>query len=215
MILVAAIAAAIVWIQHDFPYVVHLSTKRINQPSFLRRDQLAIWFRVIVPLLTCVSFALILARASGPRPSWRQCLRQPGFVAALAVASSAFFILAGTAIVPYVKDTMYYRSTVRDSMHGYWELVVDDLLASVGELIVISWIVLAVSRRWRAKPDWIDRTGRIIGVLWIATHIVLSTTELASSFSSALDDETSNSRSSIRAEALLKFRANPNRRTAK
>ncbi len=35
--------------------------------------------------------------------------------------------------------------------------------------VVLAWVVLAASRQWQAEPSWIDRAGRALGVLWIAT----------------------------------------------
>ena len=41
------------------------------------------------------------------------------------------------------------------------------LTNQVGLLVFFSWMVLKLSGRWRPQPDWIDRTGRMLGVLWI------------------------------------------------
>ncbi len=35
--------------------------------------------------------------------------------------------------------------------------------------VVLVWVMLAVTRKWQAEPSWIDRAGRLLGVLWIAT----------------------------------------------
>jgi hypothetical protein len=40
-----------------------------------------------------------------------------------------------------------------------------------------AWLFLALSGRWRAQADWIDRLGRILGAFWIfyLAHLVFST----------------------------------------
>jgi hypothetical protein len=30
-----------------------------------------------------------------------------------------------------------------------------------------SWITLALTGRWRSERSWIDRAGRLIGVVWL------------------------------------------------
>jgi hypothetical protein len=29
--------------------------------------------------------------------------------------------------------------------------------------------MLGVTRNWKAEPSWIDRAGRVLGALWLAT----------------------------------------------
>ena len=33
--------------------------------------------------------------------------------------------------------------------------------------IIVAWTMLAVQRRWRNEPSWIDRAGRVLGVAWV------------------------------------------------
>jgi hypothetical protein len=40
--------------------------------------------------------------------------------------------------------------------------------SEIGEAVLICWITLACTGCWRPEPNWIDRTGRIFGVVWIA-----------------------------------------------
>ncbi len=39
---------------------------------------------------------------------------------------------------------------------------------TVGFGVVAVWGTMALARRWRPEPGWIDRAGRVIGWLWIA-----------------------------------------------
>ena len=38
---------------------------------------------------------------------------------------------------------------------------------TLGYAVASSWIVLALSGRWRAERGWIDCIGTLIGILWI------------------------------------------------
>jgi hypothetical protein len=35
------------------------------------------------------------------------------------------------------------------------------------------WAVLALDRRWRPEPKWLDRLGRILGAYWLADAVGL------------------------------------------
>ena len=37
-----------------------------------------------------------------------------------------------------------------------------------------AWLVLVVSGRWRPERGWIDRFGRVLGVLWLALEALNS-----------------------------------------
>ena len=36
-----------------------------------------------------------------------------------------------------------------------------------------AWLALALSGRWRPEPDWLDRAGRVLGLLWIVSPLLL------------------------------------------
>ena len=57
-------------------------------------------------------------------------------------------------------------------MLGYAEgLVIENPVPSVivPATVAVAWLVLAVSRKWQAERSWIDRAGRVLGILWLAT----------------------------------------------
>jgi hypothetical protein len=33
--------------------------------------------------------------------------------------------------------------------------------------VALAWALLAITRRWKSEASWIDRLGRMLGVLWI------------------------------------------------
>jgi hypothetical protein len=43
---------------------------------------------------------------------------------------------------------------------------------SVGFAVLAWWIATALACRWRPEPSWIDRSGRVVGFLWIALLIL-------------------------------------------
>jgi hypothetical protein len=38
---------------------------------------------------------------------------------------------------------------------------------ALGCAVAAGWLILALSRRWRAEPSWLDRLRRGLGVYWI------------------------------------------------
>lgn len=113
------------------------------------------------PYLGVVTVALLVIRLRPPHPGWRRIGRQPGFVAC-AVATVAMAIEAvwiGALLA--MGSRFIHISTIFVS---YAQQV---SFAAAG-----GWIALAVSGRWRTEPGWIDRTGCIIGMLWILVTVV-------------------------------------------
>jgi hypothetical protein len=45
--------------------------------------------------------------------------------------------------------------------------------------LAVVWLILAASRRFRPEPSWIDRLGRVLGVLWITVAVCRGWSELA------------------------------------
>ena len=35
--------------------------------------------------------------------------------------------------------------------------------------VLVAWLALGLARKWQSEPSWIDRAGRLMGVLWLAT----------------------------------------------
>jgi hypothetical protein len=38
--------------------------------------------------------------------------------------------------------------------------------------VVVAWVILLLSGRWRSEPSWIDRLGRALGVFWIVWAVL-------------------------------------------
>jgi hypothetical protein len=41
----------------------------------------------------------------------------------------------------------------------------------IGMGVLIAWITLALTGCWRAEPSWIDRSGRVLDIVWIVTVV--------------------------------------------
>ena len=100
-----------------------------------------------LPFLVCGTIALLVMRLREPRPPWGGLVKQPGFWGCVAPLAAICVLI------------------------GWPQYGVDVHRAVVGASVVVAWLALAISRRWRAEASWIDRAGRVVGVLWLATVI--------------------------------------------
>jgi hypothetical protein len=96
--------------------------------------------------------AFLILRLKRPRAPLRSLILQPGFAACAAVlavfiASLPFVLLAPAGLAGQVIE-----------IGGQILLVV---------AVPLVWVTLIVTHRWNPEPSWIDRLGRILGVLWM------------------------------------------------
>jgi hypothetical protein len=99
--------------------------------------------------------AYVILRLIRPRPPLLALLRQPGMVAALSMIFGLFW---GTGWL-----LMLFPRKV-DSLTA--------APAAAGGAVALAWVVLAMSRQWKSEPGWIDRLGRILGIVAIGTALV-------------------------------------------
>ena len=57
---------------------------------------------------------------------------------------------------------------------GCWGVQMAAFSAPCGWTVAAIWLVLVLSGRWRTERSWIDRLGRLLGVVWIAAAIAIS-----------------------------------------
>jgi hypothetical protein len=95
------------------------------------------------PLLCSWSFVVLRLRLVAPRPRWRVLAAQPGLWACGAAVGSIF-------VASWLEALFVGIPAVA-------------IPTSVG----LSWLVLGISRRWAGERSWLDRLGRLIGILWI------------------------------------------------
>ncbi len=109
-----------------------------------------------------ISIALIPLRLLPPRPRWSSLCWQPGFVACFAVLVSS-----ACATFTHLPFMIEKSSGV---IHGLWMYSVVDPIR-IGPTIVAMWSLLAISKRWRSEASGIDRAGRAMGFIWIASYV--------------------------------------------
>ena len=105
--------------------------------------------------------AFLIVRLRRPRPALRSLIFQPGFVAC---ATPVIIVLATMPLV------LLPLSGLAEQAIG---IVVQVLLVVAGPL---AWVFLVATRRWNPEPSWIDRLGRVLGVLGMIctpAHLVL------------------------------------------
>jgi hypothetical protein len=116
-----------------------------------------VWYGSQVGFAVMVGFtpAWLIVRLRRPRASMGDLLRQPGAVAALAMVFGLFW---GTgALVTWFPGRFDGMSAAP---------------SAIGGAVAIAWGGLALSRRWRSEPGWIDRVGRLLGCLAIGLAVL-------------------------------------------
>lgn len=182
MVLIAATAVSIAWMRHYAP--------RHGLPDVLINQRFGGWttaafFSGTVTALTRVTgywltpwtFALLILRMRPPRPRRRQLFRQPGMVAclsaALAIAGQCLPLAAAWAL-KFADDSQALGS--RRALAKRWMLILNSgfeqgfIFWYPGLVVLVGWLTLCLSGRWRPEASMIDRAGRFVGVVWIGTH---------------------------------------------
>jgi hypothetical protein len=105
--------------------------------------------------------ACLILRLRRPRPTLRSMIGQPGFAAC--AAPIAFFL----AFLPL--ELLPHSGFARQVM----EITAQVFIATA---VPLAWVILIATRRWVPEPSWIDRSGRILGALWmisVPAHMIL------------------------------------------
>ena len=111
--------------------------------------------RVSEQLILIITPVFLLIRFRNPRPPIRVLLKQPGTIAGLAAA------LGLTLVVGWLHRIFFGR-------------LVDGMVnpITVGGMVALAWICLALSKKWEPEASWIDRFGRLMGAAMIAAGTV-------------------------------------------
>ncbi len=94
-------------------------------------------------------------------PSLRGLMVQPGMAACAAVSVVTAIDVASWGIYCVALDS----ATATNMLPGYWRGHSHHL----GLAVAASWLSLLFGRFWRAERGWIDRLGRLLGLLWLLT----------------------------------------------
>jgi hypothetical protein len=126
------------------------------------------WFEIAMPWVLTLSLSLIVLRLIPPRPRRSQLSRQPGFVAMATVAGSA--LVAWACWLVLILPLQMSRKLAAVSNWDYDRVFFAVTLVAIvgaGLGVAVSWTMLLILRRSRAKADWIERAGIVLGVILI------------------------------------------------
>jgi hypothetical protein len=141
-----------------------------NTPGISRGLSNTYWGGQWAPFLVSTTVAVFIFRLRPPLPAWRRLRRQPGWVACVSALSVALFFLAETFGRRLIHDTIGQRVLI---MANSFAAQLAVTLRETGLAVAAAWMTLLLTGRWRAELSWIDRAGRILGVLWIGYFIGL------------------------------------------
>ncbi len=113
-------------------------------------------------MLTVAALALHLRQ---PRDRWRRVCRRPGMAACLAATSP---LVIGMALVGCAR--LGKSDFTANLLLGY------GLPLMAGGAVAAEWSLLVLNGRWRPSPSWLDRLGRLVGLLWLVSIAALGWT---------------------------------------
>ncbi len=116
--------------------------------------------------LVSASVALAVLVIFVPKPGGRERFRQPGALAMLMVAFTWVYDVIQTAI----QGGMLWLTTGQSfSDGGFWYLFgpIYDVSFRAVLAVMASWITLALLGLGRPESNWLDRSGRILGWIWV------------------------------------------------
>jgi hypothetical protein len=195
MILVAASAVGLWLMHHSPPYLWPGGAAYGPESSVFR-----IWKVTLgsFPFLIPLAPTFLILHLRRPRPPLRRLSLRPGFAACLAATfglgtgclmqairevvdrmtrpgavvrlpSPPFVALAATApdaAEPMGATTNWLsRILLVPIEHGH--------SPAIATAVAVIWALLAIGRRWRPQPTWMDRGGRLVGLAWIACASML------------------------------------------
>ena len=113
---------------------------------------------------------MVVALSSVGRGPGRRRPRPPGLAACVGV-------IVATGI-----SLSFWVHVVITSIPGIgwadepWEFIAQQIIDPTPPAIAVGsvWAVLALDRRWRPEPGWLDRLGRILGAYWLADAVGVS-----------------------------------------
>jgi hypothetical protein len=126
---------------------------------------------VYLPVAAALTIALPVLACRRPGPGLRRLSRRPGFVAPAAVCVALLASAAGAAAVT-TRDDVFLRGHLSRVEDHYDFSFPGDLIPSVGPAhcglaVAVGWSLLILGRRWQPSPDWLDRSGRALGLFWL------------------------------------------------
>jgi len=157
MLLIAAVAIGIVGIRNCDSQMRAMQIDRRNLVS---------WFVLLSPWLMSLAVSLMAAGLLPPRSRLSELCRQLGFTACwvttlvMAIDAVCMFAMNPDSLTNFDKLIRCF------SYVYFWQTT-----GQVGFGVLIAWTTLAFAGCWRSEPSWIDRMGRVLGVVWIIAFV--------------------------------------------
>jgi hypothetical protein len=124
------------------------------------------------PLMIAWAVGLLIVGHNRLRePSWR-LMRRPGVLACVMAVVMTLIALAIRYAAVYVAVRRGLPAPF-GSATSTLLLVAQSSLAT-GFAILFSWTTLLVTGTWRPSSDWIDRSGRLLGLAWVMLWLPLN-----------------------------------------
>ena len=123
-------------------------------------------FFSIQPMVVVWTLALLVLEWLHFRPPLHRVASQPGFAATCAVALAV--VLVGSINYALLPDRPDPSTPLGIQLHAYLALSLTFSHGQCGAAVAAAWMMMALTGRWRPRPDWLDRTGRALGLFWLA-----------------------------------------------
>ena len=118
-----------------------------------------------IPCLAVFSAALPALAVRKPRPPFRRMWSQPGIAGCLAATVAWAMPWAYEWIVDY---WLHHETN--------YIFLVSNYMGQAGVVVATTWLILALNRRWKALPNWLDRSGRVLCILWLVLPLIHEST---------------------------------------
>jgi hypothetical protein len=157
MLVIAAVAIGIVGIRNCDAQMRAIQIDRRHPVN---------WIVLASTLLASLSTALLVAGLLPPRSRLSELCRRPGF-AACWVTALVMVIDAVSMIALNPDNFTNFEKFIHCFDYGYFWFAA----GHIGFGVLISWTTLALAGCRRPEPNWIDRSGRALGVVWIIAFV--------------------------------------------
>lgn len=130
-------------------------------------------------LIVLASITLMLAIRRIPRawPIPRRLVWEPGFAASVAVSLVVLVRVVQFGALQLAMSGIDYELGM-DPFAGESSFLRGSFGSMEGISVLASWVTLWLAGRWRPEATWIDRSGRVVAVIWLAMIPIQTTLEI-------------------------------------